>query len=372
MSLKIKIILSAFVILALFLIIIRPYYLFLTQTAKISPLKALLSIGGPKTVNDRVNFVFLGVADASHDGPNLSDSITFLSYDFKTNRLTSIALPRDVWSADLKDKINAAYADGYATRGSENQPEAVKVKNGLAIAKAEIANVVGQPIQYAAAINFDQFQNLIDFLGGVDINVEKSFDDYAFPIPDDSLTNAPCGHSSAEIQQFTNSNPTEQDIWKYFSCRYEHIHFGAGLLHMDGATALIYVRSRHAIGPEGSDFAREARQEKVIEGVKDKLLAVVKKPDLNAYEKLYSLGDQMVKRDISNQELAVILKNIILNKNFQQEKIVLADDFFANPTANLQMYNYLWVLIPKDNKAVHDYVNCRLSGNVGCDSLKPK
>ena len=42
---------------------------------------------------------------------------------------------------------------------------------------------------------------------------------------------------------------------------------------MDGETALEYVRSRHAIGPEGSDFARSKRQEKVISAIKAKLFS---------------------------------------------------------------------------------------------------
>ena len=42
---------------------------------------------------------------------------------------------------------------------------------------------------------------------------------------------------------------------------------------MDGAAALKYARSRHAAGPEGSDFARTKRQQKIIQAVKDKLLS---------------------------------------------------------------------------------------------------
>jgi len=43
---------------------------------------------------------------------------------------------------------------------------------------------------------------------------------------------------------------------------------------MDGVTALKYVRSRHAIGAEGSDFARSKRQEKVVGAFKDKIFSL--------------------------------------------------------------------------------------------------
>src|SRR6202044_4061424 len=56
-------------------------------------------------------------------------------------------------------------------------------------------------------------------------------------------------------------------------CRFKHIHFNKGEQHMDGETALEYVRSRHALGPEGSDFARSKRQEKVISAFKAKLFS---------------------------------------------------------------------------------------------------
>ena len=42
---------------------------------------------------------------------------------------------------------------------------------------------------------------------------------------------------------------------------------------MDGALALKYIRSRHALGIEGSDFARSRRQQLVLEAVKNKILS---------------------------------------------------------------------------------------------------
>jgi anionic cell wall polymer biosynthesis LytR-Cps2A-Psr (LCP) family protein len=375
MSLKSKLTIIIFVILITLVILIRPYYLFLTQTLKVSPLKTLLSIDGIKTYNNNVNILFLGISDASLEGPNLSDSIMVFSYNLKTNRLTSISIPRDVWSPALRQKINAAYAYGYASKGSQNQTEAVKVKNGFTLAKAEIENIIGQPIHYALAVNFNQFENLINFLGGIDVKVDKTFDDYAFPIANNNLDKPPsCDHSDEDIQKFTDSFPTEEEIWKYFSCRYQHIHFDAGITHMDGQTALNFVRSRHAVGSEGTDFAREARQQKVFEAIKNRLIAFVKKPDLVVYNKLYELGNQLVKRDINNQQAAIILKDIFLKGNLKQDKTILSEDFFVNPQINLERYDGLWVLIPKDDniKLFQDYIDCRLNNKTNCEQLKNK
>ena len=344
MSLKSKLIIIASVVLLIIVIFVRPYYLFVTKTLKVSPLKTLFSIDGLKTYNNHVNILFLGIAGADRDGPNLSDSIVVVSYNLKTNRLTTISIPRDVWSEALRDKINSAYAYG----------EAKKKGAGFILAKAEVEVIIGQPIHYAAAINFDQFEELIDFLGGVEVNVENSFVDKEFPI-------------AGKENDLCNDDPE-------YKCRYKTVSFTKGVTLMDGQTALNFVRSRHAEGSEGTDFAREKRQQKTIEAIKNKLITFVKKPYLDQYKKLYDLADKLVKRDINNQQFAIILKNIVFKKNFKQEKIVLSEDFFFNPEINLGKYDGRWVLIPKgdDIKFVQDYISCRLNEKVNCDQLKPK
>lgn len=365
MTIKTKLILSGLILLTGLVLILRPYYLFVKKTLQVSPLKTLLSIDGIKTYDNHVNILFLGIAGADQEGPNLSDSIVVASYDLKTNRLSTISIPRDVWSQSLRDKINSAYAYG----------EAKKKGYGFVLAKAEVETIVGQPIHYAAALDFDQFEELINFIGGIDVNVEKTFDDYAFPIPDRNLGKpSSCGHSEEDIQKFTDSFPSEEEIWKYFPCRYEHIHFDAGMTHMDGQTALNFVRSRHAEGEEGTDFAREKRQQKAFEAIKNKLIVFAKKPDLDNYKKLYDLVNKLVKRDIDNQQVAIILKDIVFKGNFKQEKIVLSEDFFTHPETNPEKYDGLWVLIPKNDNInlVHDYITCRLSQKTDCEQLKPK
>jgi len=344
MSLKSKLTIIASIFLITLVILIRPYYIFVTKTLHVSPIKTLFSLDGLKTYNNHVNILFLGIAGADREGPNLSDSIVVVSYDLKANHLATISIPRDVWSEALNDKINSAYAYG----------EAKKKGAGFILAKAEVEIIIGQPIHYAITINFDQFEELIDFIGGVEINVENSFIDKEFPI--------------AGKENDLCNNDLE------YKCRYKTIFFTKGVSSMDGQTALNFVRSRHALGSEGTDFAREKRQQKVIEAIKNKLIAFVKKLDLNQYKKLYDLMDKLVKRNIDNQQVTIILKNIVFKKNFRQEKIVLSEDFFINPETNLGRYDGLWVLIPinDDIEIVHQYIDCLLTQKTNCGELKPK
>ena len=81
---------------------------------------------------------------------------------------------------------------------------------------------MGQPVHYALLIDFSSFKKAIDVLGGVDVNVERSFDDFHFPI--EGKENDSC-----------NGDPT-------FSCRYEHVSFKKGWQKMDGDTALKFAK----------------------------------------------------------------------------------------------------------------------------------
>ncbi len=102
-------------------------------------------------------------------------------------------------------------------------------------------------------LDFDGFTEVVDLLGGLDVKIDRTFDDYQYPIA--GKENDLCG-----------SDPE-------YKCRYEHLHFDAGLQRMDGKTALKFVRSRHAQGEEGTDFARSQRQQKIILAIKDKFFS---------------------------------------------------------------------------------------------------
>src|SRR3990167_2437636 len=195
------------------IIVLRPYYLFLTKTLKISPLKTLLSLDSLKTYDDQVTILILGIPGKNYQGGTLSDSIIVVNYNLKTHKLLTISLPRDIWSDTLKDKINAAYVYG----------EAKQKNGGLKLAKAEVEAVIGIPIQYSTVVDFAEFKEMIDFLGGIDVDIERSFNDKQFPIP--GRENDQCGGDQE------------------FKCRYETISFQKGITHMDGSTALKYVRS---------------------------------------------------------------------------------------------------------------------------------
>ena len=319
--------------LLLFLLVVfvlNPYYLFLTKTLKISPLKTLFSLDSLKIYDHQVTILILGIPGKNYQGGTLSDSIIVANYDLKTHQLLTISLPRDIWSNTLKDKINTVYAYG----------EAKQKNGGLKLAKVEVAAVIGIPIQYSAVIDFAEFKELVDFLGGIDVDIERSFTDNQFPVI--GRENDQCGDDDQE-----------------FKCRYETVSFQKGRTHMDGSTALKYVRSRHATGVEGSDFARNRRQQKVLAAIKNELKKSMGKLSLKRWKTIYQTFTRLFTRDITNQQIAIILKNIIFSPNFSQKEIVLAPDFFLIPDNS--SYNGQYALIPKDGnfKAIHRYIRSK-------------
>jgi len=188
-----------------------------------------------KNDKGRVNFLILGINGSGGLDKDLTDTIIFASLNKGLEKIVLVSVPRDLWIEEIKAKVNTAYHYG-----------------GVDLAQKTLTEVLGQPIHYYAVVNFDNFEKIIDFLGGVEVKVETAFDDYEYPIP--GRENDLC------------------DGDKELKCRYEHLFFEAGSRVMDGATALKFSRSRNAQGDEGTDFARSARQQKVILAIKDKIM----------------------------------------------------------------------------------------------------
>lgn len=302
-----------------------------------------------RTSEGRSNILILGIGGATHEGPDLTDSIIFLSLDLKKHDAVMLSIPRDIYISSLKDKINSAYAYG----------EAKKKGGGLILAKSSVEEIVGQPIHYAWLIDFSGFNNLINLVGGIDVNVKNSFDDTTYPI--EGKENDEC------------------DGDKKLKCRYEHLHFEKGWQHMDGETALKYVRSRNANGDEGSDFARGQRQQQVILALKDKILHHTDWENLDFDKKLLKAFDEATDTDMNWSETLLLGKLFLTIKPDQIKRPVLNSDdetkgkkgFLTNPPT--WEYHDTWVLIPRkgenDFSEIGNYIRCFLE-NPQC-SLTP-
>ena len=195
---------------------------------------------GNKLIGEKdgqINVLLLGIGGPGHDGPYLSDTIIVAQIKPKENKATLTSIPRD-YLVNTKElgqrKINAVFSEKYEDTKDWDQA-------GEAIIDV-VEKISGLDIPYFAVIDFQGFIKTIDVLGGVDVTIDRTFTDYTFPDNNEGYLPA--------------------------------VTFKQGDEHMDGKRALIFARSRHAAGEEGTDFARGVRQQKIIQATKAKVVSL--------------------------------------------------------------------------------------------------
>jgi LCP family protein required for cell wall assembly len=162
--------------------------------------------------------------DKSQQGPARADSIMLLHAAFGSVRKLSI--PRDT-SADIPghgpNKINAAYAIG----GPALMVETVEsfLGNGL-------------EINHLIEVDFEEFPELIDALGGITVEAKTRI-----------------------------CSPPFDNFWK-------GLRFRKGPNHVDGAKALGFARVRkNSCAPNENDLDRAERQQEVLRGIRRRLVS---------------------------------------------------------------------------------------------------
>jgi LCP family protein required for cell wall assembly len=293
-----------------------------------TPLIGSASIKDLKSTDGRINILVLGIGGTNHQGADLTDTIIFFSVDNQGQEALILSLPRDIWIPSIRAKINTAYHYG----------EEKKPGGGLILAKAAVSEILDQPVHYAVLVNFEGFVKAIDLLGGVEVEVERAFDDHKYPIP---------GMEEAE--------PEEQ--------RYESLHFDAGWQKMDGDRALKYVRSRYAEGEEGTDFARSKRQQRLILAIKAKIFSTKTLLNPQKFPELAKIFKDYVDTDIVEEDYLPFLR---LALEFEQKNLRTGilnggaegeEGYLINPPKS-QRYDYQWVLVPRtgDWQEIQEYL----------------
>ena len=265
----------------------------------------------PKDDPDRINILLLGSrgVDEPGDGKLLSDSIILASIKKSTNQVALISFPRDfyiqLWCADEKQKINFAYANG-----------------GLSCAKKTISYLSGLYVDYAVSINFQGLVELIDDLGGIDIYLDEPFE---------------------ENFQWAKEGWEEDEHWFIKEIEGEEkwvFNLPKGKNHLDGKTALYYVRSRYST----NDFDRMRRQQDVLMSIKEKGLSL--NVLLNPV-KIYNLLDTLGKNIKTDMKLDDIKKIINLSSDLDIGNIK-TEVFDISPNGLLYhtFINEEYVLLP--------------------------
>ena len=186
---------------------------------------------------ERVTILLVGVDFAPGRATHLTDTMLVATLDSATGEGAMISIPRDLYGVPLGDGrvYNAKLNSLMATAGADptTYPE-----GGPGTLKAAIGDLLGTRIHYFAAIDIEGLREVIDTLGGVTVTVARTLND---PRYTDTLT----GQRGLYIE--------------------------AGEQHLNGYTALGYVRSRMSAGE--SDFTRAERQQQLLTAIAAKLTA---------------------------------------------------------------------------------------------------
>ena len=232
-------------------------------------------------IEERINILMLGLdlrTDEPENTPSRTDSVMVLTMDPFSKTGGAFSIPRDTWveipdgygdsecaefdapstCGYIQDRINTVYERGeYTYKGYDG--------GGAGLVKDTIKHNFDIPIDNYVVLNFENFMELIDELGGIEIDVPE----YAY-------------------------DPSYADC---MSCPHYPVEFLEGPEQMDGERALAYARIRAS----DNDFKRIERQQLVLKAVARKAadLGTVFSNPLNLYKKY----NDAVKTDISELQI---------------------------------------------------------------------
>ena len=185
--------------------------------------------------NGRTNILAFGTSgynmqgdegDGVHDGAALTDSIMMISLNQDTGDIAMLSLPRDLKASPTctaTGKINEVY---WCNNINDDDEAA-----GAAALMTEVGGILGVDFQYYAHLNWGSLIYIVDVLDGITITLDEDIFDYGWT---DAVYEAGVPYT------------------------------------INGEEALGLARARH--GTYGGDFSRGASQQKILVGIKDKLL----------------------------------------------------------------------------------------------------
>ncbi|PJE58212.1 MAG: hypothetical protein COU81_01935 [Candidatus Portnoybacteria bacterium CG10_big_fil_rev_8_21_14_0_10_36_7] len=273
------IIFSAFILLTIFSLTTKTGYVFNKIFIDLDSIKKPIPTAKASPIDDpnRLNILILGIrGQADPNGGLLSDVNLIVSIEKNTGRTALISIPRDLYvdipTYDKKERINFAYAEGFSKQG---------VAGGILYAKSVFEDISGIYIDDVIVVNFDAFKDIVDIMGGIDVDLAKPF---------------------KEETQFAGE---------------QIIDLPEGINHLDGETALYYVRSRYST----SDFDRMHRQQDVLSSIikKSMSLGFITNPK-KISDLLDSIGDNVHTTMNGNEITSLIAITPSINlKNFSKK-----------------------------------------------------
>lgn len=232
-----------------------------------------------KTVSGVKNILLIGTDARSSDEDGRSDSMIVLSINSKKNRIVMTSILRDSYveiPGHGSNRINAAYSYGQEDLLIQTIEQNFKI-----------------PIDAYVKVDFFSFIDIVDAVGGVEIDV------------------------SEEEKDWVNAylNETNELLGAEFGDGYLS---SAGVQTLTGKQALSYARIRYI----GTDFQRTERQREIITAVMDK----AKTMGPTAVTKLMDSILPNVKTNMKHSELTLLAMKSVMYVGYDIQQIHLPAD----------------------------------------------
>jgi polyisoprenyl-teichoic acid--peptidoglycan teichoic acid transferase len=235
-----------------------------------------------------ISIMLLGVDERKGD-KGRSDTIIIVAVNPKQDKMLMFSIPRDtrteIIGKGFDDKINHAYAFG-----------------GSQMAMDTIENFLETSIDYYVKVNMESFRDIVDAVGGVEVNNPKAFEYQGYSFPD-------------------------------------------GNQKLNGEEALSYARMRYE-DPKG-DLGRNDRQRQVITSIIDKGARV---SSITKFDNILDILSENVKTNMTFQEMKDIQKNYkSARHNIESTEIKSSGEMIGG--------TYYGIVNESEKKRIHDLLN---------------
>ncbi|HIW34815.1 MAG TPA: LCP family protein [Candidatus Paenibacillus intestinavium] len=188
-----------------------------------------------------VTMVLLGVDQRKGAGGLNTDVMLVAALNPITKKGAVIAMPRDTRISynNATRKANAFYANYYVKAQKDGADKNEAMLKGKTAVKEMLGEFYNIPIQYAVSVNFQGFRDVVDVLGGIEVDVDMRM-------------------------KWTDSHDNTD------------IDLQPGLQTLNGKKTLDFVRFRQSKGNPNasSDFERNNRQSVVLKALSKKMLSL--------------------------------------------------------------------------------------------------
>lgn len=284
-------------------------YAMLNKTNKVELNKNNLGINeeaqNEATKSDITNIALFGI-DAPQGQVGRSDADMILTIDNKHNKIKLTSLMRDSY-VNVKGHGMTKLTHAYAYGGPELALNTINTNFDLNIDKF-------------ITVNFTSLPNVINKLGGIDMNITKGDLKYI----------------NAYIDSINNYDHTNSP----------HIT-STGMQHLDGVQATAYCRIRY----DGGDQRRTERQRRVITAVFDK----IKNSPVTDYPGILNQLLPLVTTNISSNEFISLGKDIIDTGANKIDELRVPCDKHENGKLIKGVY-YMTFDIPAETKELHKFI----------------